>query len=151
MNEPTTTVVGNLAADPELRFTPSGHAVVNVTIASTPRTFDKATSEWRDGETWFVRGSAWREMAENVAESLKKGDRVVAAGRLVSRSWDDEETGQKRSVVELAIDAIGPDLWRATARPSKASRTSAPAGFGQSAPQADPWATQQPATTEAPF
>ena len=97
--ETTLTIIGNLTQDPELRFTPSGAAVANFTVASTPRTFDRQSNEWKDGETLFMRCSVWREAAENVAESLQRGMRVVVTGRLVSRSWDDKESGQKRSVM----------------------------------------------------
>lgn len=137
------TVVGHLTADPELRFTPSGHAVANFTIASTPRRFDKQTSEWRDQETLFMRCSVWREQAENVAESLTKGAHVIATGNLVSRSWEDKETGQKRSVMEMQVEHVGPALAKATAKVTKAQRQqgqqSGGWGGGQ---QSDPWATQ---------
>ncbi|WP_026552776.1 single-stranded DNA-binding protein [Arthrobacter sp. H20] len=108
------TVIGNLTADPELRFTPSGLAVANFTIASTPRIFDRQTNEFKDGETLFVRGSVWRESAENVAETLTKGTRVIAQGRLKSRSYDTKE-GEKRTVMELDADEIGPSLRYASA------------------------------------
>ncbi|WP_309931897.1 single-stranded DNA-binding protein [Arthrobacter sp. 1088] len=107
--ETTITVIGNLTNDPELRFTPSGSAVANFTIASTPRTFDRQSNEFKDGETLFLRASAWREMAENVAESLTKGTRVIASGRLKSRSYETKE-GEKRIVIELEIDEVGPSL-----------------------------------------
>ena len=116
-------VVGNLTADPELKFTPSGSAVANFTVASTPRTFNKASNEWEDGETLFLRSSIWREAAENVAESLTRGTRVVVQGRLVSRSWEDKETGQKRSVMEMQVDEIGPSLRYATAKVNKTQRS----------------------------
>ena len=115
------TLVGNLTGDPELRFTPSGAAVANFTVASTPRTFDRQTSEWKDGETVFMRCSIWREAAENVAESLHRGTRVVVSGRLVSRSWDTAE-GEKRTVMEMQADEIGPSLKYATASVTKAQR-----------------------------
>jgi len=120
--EPITTVVGNLTADPELRFTPSGAAVANFTVASTPRSFNRQTSEWDDGETLFMRCSIWREAAENVAESLARGDRIVVTGRIVSRSWDDKDTGDKRTVVEMQADEVGPSLRYATAKVTKAQR-----------------------------
>src|SRR5881409_4071447 len=101
------TVVGNLTADPELRFTPSGAAVANFTVASTPRTFDKNTNEWKDGEALFLRCSVWRQAAENVAESLTRGARVIVTGRLKQRSYETRE-GEKRTVVELEVDEIGP-------------------------------------------
>ncbi len=123
------TLVGNLTGDPELRFTPSGAAVANFTVASTPRTFDRQTSEWKDGETVFMRCSIWREAAENVAESLHRGTRVVVSGRLVSRSWDTPE-GEKRTVMEMQADEIGPSLKYATASVTKAQRGSGGGGFG---------------------
>lgn len=116
------TVIGNLTADPELRFTPSGAAVANFTVASTPRTFDRQTNEWKDAETLFMRCSVWREAAESVAESLTRGTRVVVTGRLVSRSWEDKETGQKRSVMEMQVDEVGPSLRYATAKVTKTQR-----------------------------
>lgn len=117
------TIIGNLTGDPELRFTPSGAAVANFTVASTPRQFDRQTSEWKDGETLFMRCSVWREAAENVAESLTRGTRVVVQGRLVSRSWEDKETGQKRSVMEMQVDEVGPSLRYATAKVNKTQRS----------------------------
>src|SRR5699024_9329537 len=115
------TIVGNLTADPALRFTPSGAAVANFTVASTPRQFDRQTNEWKDQETLFMRCSIWREAAENVAESLTRGTRVVVTGRLVSRSWDSPE-GEKRTVMEMQADEIGPSLRFATAKVTKAQR-----------------------------
>ena len=124
------TVVGNLTADPELRFTPSGAAVANFTVASTPRTFDRQTNEWKDGEALFLRCNIWREAAENVAESLTRGARVVVTGRLKQRSFETRE-GEKRTVVELEVDEIGPSLRYATAKVNKASRSgSGQGGFG---------------------
>ncbi|HWJ65601.1 MAG TPA: single-stranded DNA-binding protein [Nocardioides sp.] len=123
------TVIGNLTDDPELRFTPSGAAVANFTVASTPRTFDRQTSEWKDGETLFLRCSIWRQAAENVAESLQKGMRVIAQGRLVSRSYEDRE-GQKRTVNELQVDEVGPSLTWATAKVTRASRSGGGGGYG---------------------
>lgn len=128
--EPVITVVGNLASDPELRFTPSGAAVANVTIASTPRTYNKQTSEWEDGTTLWMRGSIWREAAENVAESLQKGARVIATGRLKQRDYDKD--GEKRTAYEMDIDEIGPSMKYATARVTKAERQQ---GGGQVSPQ----------------
>jgi len=113
--ETTITVIGNTVADPELRFTPSGQAVANFTIASTPRTFNRQTNEWEDGETLFLRASIWREAAENVAASITKGMRVIATGRLKSRSYETKE-GEKRTVMELEVDEIGPSLKYAQAR-----------------------------------
>lgn len=115
------TVVGNLTADPELRFTPSGAAVANFTVASTPRMFDRQTNEWKDGEALFLRCSIWRDAAENVAESLTKGSRVIVSGRLKQRSYETRE-GEKRTVVELEVDEIGPSLRYATAKVNRASR-----------------------------
>ena len=114
------TVVGNLTADPELRFIQSGAAVVNFTVASTPRTFDRASNDWKDGETLFLRCSLWREAAENVAESLTKGMRVIVSGRLVQRSF--ETNGEKRTVVELQVDEVGPSLRYATAKVTRTQR-----------------------------
>jgi len=116
------TVIGNLTADPELRFTPSGAAVANFTVASTPRMFDRQTNEWKDGEALFLRCNIWREAAENVAESLTRGSRVIVSGRLKQRSFETRE-GEKRTVVELEVDEIGPSLKYATAKVNKASRS----------------------------
>lgn len=120
--ETTITVIGNLTSDPELRFTPSGSAVANFTIASTPRTFDRQSNEWKDGETLFLRASIWREAAENVAESLTKGTRVIVSGRLKSRSYDTKE-GEKRTVMELEVDEIGPSLRYANAKINRTQRS----------------------------
>src|SRR3954454_23773281 len=117
------TVVGNLTADPELRFTPSGAAVASFTIASTPRTFDRNTNEWKDGDALFLRCSIWRQAAENVAESLQRGMRVVAQGRLRQRSYETRE-GEKRTVVEMEVDEIGPSLRYATAKINRTQRGS---------------------------
>lgn len=116
------TVIGNLTADPELRFTPSGSAVANFQIASTPRTLDRQSNEWKDGETLFLRASIWREAAENVAESLQKGMRVIVQGRLKSRSYDTKE-GEKRTVMELEVDEIGPSLRYANAKVNRTQRS----------------------------
>ncbi|MEE6178340.1 single-stranded DNA-binding protein [Mycobacterium sp. 050134] len=149
----TITVVGNLTADPELRFTPSGAAVANFTVASTPRIYDRQSGEWKDGEALFLRCNIWREAAENVAESLTRGSRVIVTGRLKQRSFETRE-GEKRTVVEVEVDEIGPSLRYATAKVNKASRSGGGGGgFGggggggsrQAAPQAsggsgdDPW------------
>ncbi|MBO3130500.1 single-stranded DNA-binding protein [Dermatophilus congolensis] len=120
--ETVITLIGNLTADPELRFTPSGAAVASFTVASTPRTFDRNNNEWRDGETLFMRCSVWRDAAENVAESLEKGHRVIVTGRLQSRSWDDKETGARRTALELQVDEVAPSLRYATAKVTKTSR-----------------------------
>ena len=117
------TVIGNLTADPELRFTPSGAAVANFTVASTPRTFDRQSNEWKDAETLFMRCSVWREAAEHIAESLQRGARVIVTGRLVSRSWDDKDTGQKRTTMEMQVDEVGPSLRYATAKVTKSQRS----------------------------
>lgn len=153
--ETTITVIGNLTNDPELRFTPSGSAVANFTIASTPKTFDRQKNEFVDGETLFLRSAVWREAAENVAESLTKGMRVVAQGRLKSRSYDTKE-GEKRTVIEFEIDEIGPSLRFANAKVNRTQRSgnggqASGGGFGggntggfggsTSAAQEDPWAT----------
>jgi single-strand DNA-binding protein len=139
------TVVGNLTDDPELRFTPSGAAVANFTVASTPRFFDKQTNEWRDAEAMFLRCSIWRQSAENVAESLHKGTRVVVQGRLKQRSFETRE-GEKRTVIELDVDEIGPSLRYATAKVTKTSRSGSGGGggggFGGGQSDHDPWASQ---------
>ena len=142
-NDTVITVVGNLTSDAELRFTPSGAAVANFTIASTPRTFDKATNEWKDGEALFLRCNIWREAAENVAESLTRGARVIAQGRLTQRSYETRE-GEKRTVVELEVDEIGPSLKYATAKVNKAARQAGGSNGGGSAKASsagadDPW------------
>src|SRR6266540_1035669 len=145
------TVIGNLTADPELRFTPSGAAVASFTVASTPRTFDRASGEWKDGEALFLRCNIWRQAAENVAESLTRGARVIVNGRLKQRSFETRE-GEKRTVVELDVDEIGPSLRYATAKVNKVSRgTGTGGGFGggggggQSAAPEDPWGSAPPA------
>jgi single-strand DNA-binding protein len=142
------TVVGNLVDDPELRFTPSGAAVANFRVASTPRTFDRQTNEWKDGEALFLSCSVWRQAAENVAESLTRGMRIVVQGRLKARSYETRE-GEKRTVFEVEVEEVGPSLKYATAKVTKASRGSgggggysgggAPAGGGGGGD--DPWAT----------
>ena len=166
------TIIGNLTQDPELRFTPSGAAVANFTVASTPRQFDRQTNEWKDGETLFMRCSVWRDAAENVAESLTRGSRVIVSGRLKSRSFETKE-GEKRTVVELDVDEVGPSLRYATAKVAKTQRGGGNFGggqgggnfgggqgggnfggggqgggqggnFGGGAPQEDPWATSAP-------
>ncbi|WP_165984623.1 single-stranded DNA-binding protein [Streptomyces sp. YIM 98790] len=162
--ETVITVVGNLVDDPELRFTPSGAAVAKFRVASTPRTFDRQTSEWRDGEPLFLTCSVWRQAAENVAESLTKGTRVIVQGRLRQRSYEDRE-GVKRTVFELEVDEVGPSLRYATTKVSKSSgRGGQGGGFGGGqggqgggwgsgpgggqgggAPAGDPWATSAPA------
>ncbi len=126
--ETVITIIGNLTNDPELRFTPSGAAVANFTVASTPRTFDRQSNEWKDGETLFMRCSVWRDAAENVAESLQRGSRVLVSGRLRSRSYETKE-GEKRTVVEMEVDEVGPSLRYATAKVNKTSRGGG-GGFG---------------------
>lgn len=128
------TVIGNLTGDPELRFTPSGAAVANFTVASTPRTFDRQSNEWKDGDTLFMRCSIWREAAENVAESLTKGMRVIVQGRLVQRSYETNE-GEKRTVVELQVDEVGPSLRYAAAKVTR--KPGGGNGGGQAAPAAE--------------
>jgi single-strand DNA-binding protein len=146
--ETVITVVGNLTGDPELRFTPSGAAVANFTIASTPRNFDKQTNEWKDGDTLFLNCSIWRQAAENVAESLQKGMRVVAQGRLKQRSYETRE-GEKRTVVELDVEEVGPSLKYATAKVARVQRSGGGGGYGSSGGAGasggsggdDPWAS----------
>jgi single-strand DNA-binding protein len=160
------TVIGNLTSDPELRFTPSGAAVANFTVASTPRTLDRQSGEWKDGEALFLRCNIWRQAAENVAESLTRGARVVVQGRLKQRSFETKE-GEKRTVVELEVDEIGPSLRYATAKVNKVSRGGGGGGDfggggggggfngggggggnrggGGGAPADDPWGSAPPA------
>ena len=149
-NEVQITLVGNLTGDPELKFTPSGAAVATFTVASTPRTFDLQAGEWKDGDAMFLRCSAWREAAENVAESLTKGMRVVVQGRLKSRSYETRE-GDRRTVFEVDVDEVGPSLRYATAKVTRSQSKSSPQGAGWSKDRtagADPW--QQPATNSEP-
>lgn len=170
------TLIGNLTADPELRFTPSGHAVAKFTVASTPRTFDRQTSEWRDGDTMFLNCEVWRQYAENVTESLQKGMKVIVTGRLKSRSYETN-SGEKRTVFEVEVDEVGPALRNATAKVTKVASSGGQGGGswqasgsgnrsssnegggggwgGQSSqaaprqPEADPWASAQ--SDEPPF
>lgn len=142
--ETVITVIGNLVSDPEMRATPSGSMVSNFTIASTPRTFDRQSNEWKDGDALFLRASVWREAAENVAETLTKGMRVMAQGRLRSRSYDTKE-GERRTVMELEVDEIGPSLRFASAKVTRTNRSGGNGGGGtqsqppqQSAPQQSP-------------
>lgn len=167
------TVIGNLTADPELRFTPSGAAVANFTVASTPRMFDRQSNEWRDGETLFLNCSVWRQAAENAAESLTKGTRVIVSGRLKARSYETRE-GEKRTVFEIDVEEVGPSLLRASAKVTRntaggggdgswggnqggRSGGGGGGGWSQSAPAggaaADPWASSGPAgsSDEPPF
>jgi single-strand DNA-binding protein len=146
--EPNITVIGNLVEDPELRFTPSGAAVANFRVASTPRTLDKQTNEWRDGETLWLSCSVWREQAENVAESLQRGTRVIVTGRLKARSYEDRD-GNKRTVFEIDVDEVGPSMRYATAKITKAAaRERGTASAPAAPPSDDPWAT--PAAGEEP-
>ncbi|MFG3352925.1 single-stranded DNA-binding protein [Streptomyces sp. NPDC048001] len=162
--ETVITVVGNLVDDPELRFTPSGAAVAKFRVASTPRTFDRQTNEWKDGESLFLTCSVWRQAAENVAESLQRGMRVVVQGRLKQRSYEDRE-GVKRTVFELDVEEVGPSLRNATAKVTKTTGRGGQGGYGGGqqggggwgqgpgggqqggggAPADDPWATGAPA------
>ncbi|MFL6003042.1 MAG: single-stranded DNA-binding protein [Nocardioides sp.] len=145
--ETVITVVGNLVDDPELRFTPSGAAVANFRIASTPRTFDRQTNEWKDGDALFLTCSVWRQAAENVAESLQKGMRVVVQGRLKSRQYETRE-GEKRTVFEIDVDEVGPSLKYATAKVTRTQRSGGGGGYGAQQgggqPANDPWATPAP-------
>jgi single-strand DNA-binding protein len=150
----TITVIGNLTDDPELRFTPSGAAVAKFRVASTPRFMDRASGEWKDGDPLFLSCTVWRQAAENVAESLQRGARVIVSGRLRQRSYETKE-GEKRTVMELEVDEVGPSLRYATAKVQKMSRSSG-GGFGSSSGGNasgtglggdDPWATAAPAPT----
>jgi single-strand DNA-binding protein len=146
------TVVGNLVDDPELRFTPSGAAVANFRVASTPRTFDKQTNEWKDGDSLFLSCSVWRQAAENVAESLQRGMRVVVQGRLKARTYETRE-GEKRTVFEIEVDEVGPSLKYATAKVTRTTRSGGNSGFssgnqssqGGAQSGGDPWASPAPA------
>jgi single-strand DNA-binding protein len=158
--EPPITLIGNLTGDPELRFTPSGAAVANFTIASTPRTLDRQSNEWKDGETLFISCSVWRQVAENVAESLTRGSRVVVHGRLKARSYDDRE-GNKRTVFECEVEEIGASMRYATLKISKTSRSDGGGGgFGGGGGGGgnqgggggfadDPWASAAPANSRS--
>ena len=148
------TIIGNCVADPEMRFTPSGAAVANFVVASTPRLFDRQSNEWKDGETLFMRCSIWKDAAENVTESLTRGTRVIVTGRLKSRSYDTKE-GEKRTVMELEVDEIGPSLKYATAKVDRTQRGSGNGGnqstpARSSAPADDPWASTS-GSSEPPF
>ena len=157
----TITVIGNLTDDPELRFTPSGAAVAKFRVASTPRFLDRQSGEWKDGEPLFLACNIWRDAAEHVAESLQRGTRVIVTGRLRQRSYETRE-GEKRTVIELEVDEIGPSLRYATAKVQKMSRSGgAGGGFGSGSgggrPQGgngggfdDPWATAAPASGSRP-
>ena len=138
------TLVGNLVDDPELRFTPSGAAVAKFRMASTPRFLDKQTNEWKDGESLFLTCNVWRQAAENVAESLQRGMRVIVQGRLKQRSYETKE-GEKRTVYEVEVDEVGPSLRSATAKVNKTQRGGGGGGFGGGAVDNDPWASAAPA------
>lgn len=140
----TITIVGNLTADPDLRFTPTGQAVANFTIASTPRFMDRTTNEWKDGESLFLRCNVWRQAAENCAESLTRGMRVIVQGRLKQRSYETKE-GEKRTVYEVEVDEVGPSLRNATAKVNKAARQGSSHNGGDAAPANDPWGSATPA------
>ena len=151
--ETVITVVGNLTSDPELRYTQSGLAVANFTIASTPRTLDRGSNEWKDGEALFLRASVWREFAEQVAGSLTKGTRVVATGRLKQRSYETKE-GEKRTSIELEVDEIGPSLRYATAQVTRTSREGGSSreggqGGGRGQVADEPWAASAPASSSS--
>jgi single-strand DNA-binding protein len=147
--ETNITVIGNLTDDPELKFTPSGAAVANFTVASTPRTFDRQTNEWKDGDALFLRCAAWRQMAENVAESLQKGQRVMVTGALKIRNFERQD-GSKGTSVEINVEEVGPSLKWATAKVTKASRSGGGGGDmgGGQGGGANPW-SQQPAAGSA--
>lgn len=149
-NDVTICITGNLVDDPSLRFAPSGGAVANFTIASTPRAFDKQSNEWKDGDTMFLNCSVWRQAAENVSDTLTKGMRVIVQGRLKSRSYDDRE-GNKRTVFEVEVDEVGPSLRYATAVVTRATGGGEPAPRQPAGrtPAADPWAGAR--TDEPPF
>ncbi len=141
--ETSITVVGNLTGDPELRFTPSGAAVANFTVASTPRQFDKQTNEWKDQETLFLNCSVWRQAAENAAESLQRGMRVIVQGRLKARSYETRE-GEKRTVFEIDVEEVGPSLKMATAKVTKTTRSGGSGGYsggGSGGGGNDPWSS----------
>lgn len=146
--EPAIVMAGNLTADPKLRFTTSGAAVANFTVASAPRTRDRQTNEWSDGEPIFLDCTVWRRQAENVAESLTKGMRVIVAGRLRARSYDDRD-GNRRTVIEMDVDEVGPSLARATCQVTRAGRHQVGAGSVPAVP--DPWAGAGQAGAQPPF
>jgi single-strand DNA-binding protein len=147
--ETVITVVGNLVDDPELRFTPSGAAVANFRIASTPRTFDRQSNEWKDGEALFLSCSVWRQAAENVAESLTKGMRVMVQGRLKQRSYETRE-GERRTVIELDVDEVGPSLKYATAKVARTQRGGGGGGGYASQGGDDPWASSPAQGSQGP-
>ena len=142
------TLVGNLVADPELRFTPSGAAVAKFRMASTPRYLDKQTNEWKDGESLFLSVNVWRQAAENVAESLQRGMRVIVQGRLKQRSYETKE-GEKRTVYEVEADEVGPSLRSASAKVTKTQRGGGSFGASSGSGDNDPWASAAPAAAPA--
>jgi len=151
MSDQTMTLTGNLVDDPELRFTPSGQPVASFRVASTPRYKDSQTGEWKDGESLFLTCVAWRQMAENVAESLTRGTRVIVSGKLRQRSYETKE-GEKRTVYELTVDEVGPSLRNASAKVTRATRSSTATGNGDQG-DGDPWAGKGSGqyTDEPPF
>jgi single-strand DNA-binding protein len=154
-NETVTTVVGNMVGDPELRYTPNGAGVAKFSVASTPRTLDRASGEWRDGDALFLRCTAWRDLAEHIAESLSKGDRVIVQGRLKQENWEDKQSGAKRSAIVMEVDEIGPSLRFAQAKVERVGgeRTGSVGGFGsgESRPASNPVKTQNFDAEEPPF
>lgn len=147
VGETPITIVGNLTADPELKFIQGGAALARFTVASTPRTYDKTSGQWRDGTAMFMRCTAWRQLAENVAESLSKGTRVVVTGRLRQHNWQTE-TGENRSMLALEVDEIGPSLRFATATPKRATATGSPTAPGSAS--GDPWGLPPAAADDKP-
>jgi single-strand DNA-binding protein len=147
--ETTITMTGNLVADPELRFLPNGTAMVKFTIASTPRTLDRQSGEWKDGDPLFMNCTAFRDIAEHIAESLTKGTRVIASGRLRLSRWEDKESGEKRSAYGLDVDEIGPSLRFAQAKVQRMNRSSKTDGFTPDVPHDDAWSVAAPASAAA--
>lgn len=152
VGEPQITIVGNLVADPELRFTSSGIPVASFRVAATPRSFDRAANDWKEGESVFLTCTVWRQYAENVAESLTKGARVIVSGKLRQRSYETN-AGEKRTVYEIDVDEVGPALRNATAKVARISRSGGgfDQGSGRSAGAEDPWSTPPAADDEPPF
>ena len=144
-NETSITMVGNLTADPDLRYLPNGTAMVKFTIASTPRTLDRQSGEWKDGEPLFMNCTAWREIAEHIGESLGKGTRVIVSGRLRLSRWEDKESGEKRSAYGLDVDEVGPSLRFAVAKVQRMNRGKAGDGFVPTDVPDDAWASAAPA------